>query len=69
MSAKELLAGEIERIVTGRLLWAVIPARHALLLRGNGRLADMVTWALSNLSDDIEATLERYEIEKARSAR
>jgi hypothetical protein len=62
MTSKKHLSREIERLLTARLLWAVIPAQHALHIQSNGQMADMVTWSLNNLAEDVRTILERYDI-------
>ena len=43
------------------------PARHALGLQGQDRLAEIVSWAGNNIDQDVETILSNYEIDAKRS--
>ena len=66
-TAREVLTGEIAQLVSARLLWAVLPARHALNLEGRTDLADLVSWAVGNVTEDVRTILIRYDVQIAES--
>jgi hypothetical protein len=59
---RQEFVAEVSQIVRMRLLWALLPASRALKLDRADRLAEIVTWALARVDEDIAATLERYEV-------
>jgi hypothetical protein len=61
-SAREKLITDISRLMAARLLWVVLPARRELGLCGKQRLAELVTWATDNVSEDVRAIVDRYEV-------
>ncbi len=63
---REQLQKELGGLFTARLLWAVLPARHALGLQGQDSLAELVGWATNNIDQDVKAILDNYEIETKR---
>ena len=65
-TTREQLRDELAGVVTARLLWALLPARHALGLQGQERLAEIVSWAGNNIDQDVAAILDNYEIETKR---
>lgn len=59
---RQSLVDEVSQIVKIRLLWALLPSSRALKLDGADRIAEIVTWALARVDEDIAAVLERYEV-------
>ncbi len=66
-TTREHLRDELADVITARLLWALLPARHALGLQGQESLAEIVSWACNNIDQDVETILGKYEIAAKRS--
>ena len=57
----ELVEGLVE-LITARLLWVLLPARHALNLRGEKQLSEIVSWAAKSVAEDVNELLNRYGV-------
>ena len=66
---RQRLVSELSQLLSARLLWVLLPARHALSIQGKGSVAEVVSWAASNVAEDVASILERYEVRKMRNER
>ena len=59
---RDRLVEDLTRLLSARLLWALLPARRALSIQNEEAVGNLVSWAAHNMSSDISTTLERYKI-------
>jgi len=59
---RQQLVEDLTKLLSARLLWVLLPARHALEIRNDEAVGQLVSWAANGVSSDIASVLGRYEI-------